>query len=183
MNKYFIQESSEQNAGFSYESDEEKTVVVIQKYFGCVNQSWGYECTYEYSIFPCGQIKVHLDAKTVQNGKLEPPFLPRLGIKMKANKNLQSTVWMGMGPGENYADSCQACYMDIFRSTVDDMGTAYVYPQENGHRENVRWFGISDGSNSLLYIMDRPLGLNLSNYTDERLRFSVLNFLRSTCMC
>lgn len=86
---------------------------------------------------------------------------------MKANKNLQSTVWMGMGPGENYADSCQACYMDIFRSTVDDMGTAYVYPQENGHRENVRWFGISDGSNSLLYIMDRPLGLNLSNYTDE----------------
>ncbi len=167
MNKYFIQESSEQNAGFSYESDEEKTVVVIQKYFGCVNQSWGYECTYEYSIFPCGQIKVHLDAKTVQNGKLEPPFLPRLGIKMKANKNLQSTVWMGMGPGENYADSCQACYMDIFRSTVDDMGTAYVYPQENGHRENVRWFGISDGSNSLLYIMDRPLGLNLSNYTDE----------------
>lgn len=167
MNKYFIQKSSEQNEGFSYESDTEKTVVKIQKYFGCLNQSWGYECVYEYSIYPCGQVRVHLNAHTVQNGKLEPPFLPRLGIKMCGNKVLQKTIWNGMGPGENYVDSKSACHMGIYRSAVEAMGTNYVYPQENGHREDVKWFGIGDGTKSLLCVMEMPLGLNLSNYADE----------------
>lgn len=167
MNKYFIQKSSEQNAGFSYDKQEDRVVVTICKYFGCLNQSWGYECTYEYSIYPCGHLEIHLDAKEVQRGKLEPEFLPRLGIIMRGNRNLQQTIWEGMGPGENYADSKQACQMGIYRSTIDDMGVNYVYPQENGHREDVRWFGIGDGKKTLLCTMESPLGLNLSNYTDE----------------
>ena len=167
MNKYFIQKSSEQNAGISWESDEEKTVVRIRKYFGCMNQSWGYECIYEYTVYPCGQIKVNLDAKTVQRGGLEPPFLPRLGIVMQADKGLQSVIYSGMGPGENYVDSISACRMGIYRNTVEGMGTNYVYPQENGHREKVEWFGIGDGAHTLLCSMEAPLGLNLANYTDE----------------
>ena len=47
------------------------------------------------------------------------------------------------------------------------MGVNYVYPQENGHREDVRWFGMGDGKKTLLCTMESPLGLNLSNYTDE----------------
>ena len=57
--------------------------------------------------------------------------------------------------------------MGIFESTVDEMQTPYVYPQENGHREQVRWFGIGDGEDALLCRTGKPLGLNLSNYTDE----------------
>lgn len=167
MNKYFIQKSSEQNEGFSYEAAEDKVIVRIQKYFGCLNQSWGYECTYEYTVHSCGQMEVHLDAKTVQKGKLEPPFLPRLGVVMHAAKRLQNTVWNGMGPGENYADSKSACQMGIYRNTVNGMGTEYVYPQENGHRECVKWFAAGDGSKSLLCTMEDALGLNISNYTDE----------------
>lgn len=169
MNKYFIQKSSEQNAGMSWESDEEKTVVRIQKYFGCMNQSWGYECTYEYTVYPCGQLRVDLDARTVQRGALEPPFLPRLGIVMRADQSLQNVIYSGMGPGENYVDSASACRMGVFRSSVEKMGTNYVYPQENGHREKVEWFGIGDGEHTLLCAAERPLGLNLSNYTDEML--------------
>ncbi len=167
MNKYFIQKSSEQNAGVSYEEWEDGVNVTICKYFGCLNQSWGYDCTYEYTVYPCGQVEVRLDAREVQRGKLEPEFLPRLGIKMRGNKKLQNTIWEGMGPGENYPDSRQACQMGVYKSNVDDMGVNYVYPQENGHREEVRWFGIRDGEKTLLYTMERPLGLNLSNYTDE----------------
>lgn len=169
LNKYFIQKSSEQNVGFSYEKQDSKVVVTICKYFGCLNQSWGYECTYEYSIYPCGHLEIHLDAKEVQRGKLEPEFLPRLGIIMHGNKKLQQTIWEGMGPGENYPDSKQACQMGIYRSTVDKMGVNYVYPQENGHREDVRWFGIGDGQKTLLCTMEHPLGLNISNYTDENI--------------
>ncbi|MEY8431813.1 glycoside hydrolase family 2 TIM barrel-domain containing protein [Lachnospiraceae bacterium 48-42] len=169
MNKYFIQLSSEQNEGFSWEEQKDRVSVTIRKYFGCLNQSWGYECAYEYSIYPCGQMEVRLDAREIQRGKLEPEFLPRLGIKMRGNRLLQKTVWEGMGPGENYPDSRQACQMDIYKSTVDAMGVNYVYPQENGHREDVYWFGIGNGRKTLLCTMESPLGLNLSNYTDENI--------------
>ena len=167
MNKYFIQKSSEQLEAFSYELSDEKAVVTMQKYFGCLNQSWGYVATYEYTVYPYGQVKVHLDAKTVQNGKLEPEFLPRLGVVLKADKNLQNTMWLGRGNGENYADTLAACPIGVYRSTVDGMGTNYVFPQENGHREDVKWFSIGDEKNSMLCTMEAPYGINLSNYTDE----------------
>ena len=169
MNKYFLQQSLEEMEGFSYTELEDRVRVTIHKYFGCTNQSWGYECTYEYTVFACGQLTIHLDAKAVQQGNLEPPFLPRLGVEMKADRNLTNAIWEGMGPRENYADSCQSCYMGVFESTVDDMATPYVYPQENGHREKVEWFAVSDGADSLLCKMENPLGLNLSYYTDEEI--------------
>lgn len=169
MNKYFLQQSLEEMEGFSYTELEDQVKVTIHKYFGCTNQSWGYECTYEYTVFACGQLTIRLDAKAVQQGNLEPPFLPRLGVEMKADRNLANAIWEGMGPGENYADSCQSCYMGVFESTVDGMMTPYVYPQENGHREKVEWFAVSDGADSLLCKMENPLGLNLSYYTDEEI--------------
>ena len=110
---------------------------------------------------------IHLDAKNVQNGKLEPPFLPRLGVILKANKELQNTVWLGRGPGENYADTLSACPVGVYRSTVDGMGTNYVFPQENGHRESVKWFGLGDKESSMLCKMESPYGVNISNYIDE----------------
>lgn len=169
MNKYFIQKSSEQTEYVDVKAETNQVVVTIGKYFGCLNQSWGYHCDYEYTVYSSGQVKVNLQAKAVQNGKLEPPFLPRLGIVMKAAKTLQDTVWYGMGPGESYVDSCAASSMGIYRSTVEDMGTSYVFPQENGHREQVKWFGIGEGEETLLFTMASPLGLNLANYTDESL--------------
>lgn len=169
LGRHFLQKGSEQTEHFCWREEAGRVKVEIHKYFGCMNQSWGYECAYEYTVFPCGHLEIRLDAKAVQRGKLEPCFLPRLGIVMRGRKALQRTLWNGMGPGENYEDSRSAAHMGLYRSTVDDMGTAYVYPQENGHREAVSWFGIGDGRKTLLCAMDAPLGLNLSNYTDESL--------------
>lgn len=114
-------------------------------------------------------MKVTLNAKTVQNGKEEPEFLPRIGVQMKGNRELQNAMWYGRGFGENYVDSKEAAFMGIYKSSVDGMMTNYVYPQENGHREDVKWFSIGDGKNAMLCMMEAPLGLNLSNYTDESL--------------
>lgn len=169
MNKYFIHKSSEQTEYVRYEAKEDRVIVTIGKYFGCYNQSWGFECDYEYTIYSWGQVKVNLLGKAIQNGKLEPPFLPRIGVVMKGNKELQNTKWYGRGPGENYSDSKEAAIMGTYVSTVDNMGTGYVFPQENGHREDVKWFSIGNNETSLLCKMEQPLGLNLSNCTDESL--------------
>ena len=115
---------------------------------------------------------MNLQAQRVQKGKLEPEFLPRIGIFMKGNKELQKTKWYGLGPGESYPDSKSASSMGIYDSTVDDLQTRYLYPQENGHRENVKWFGLYADQDGLLCKMEKPLGWNLSNYSDESLEIA-----------
>lgn len=172
MNKYFIQKSSEQTEYYTCKEAEGKVIVSIGKYFGCLNQSWGYHCDYEYTIYSCGHVKINIWGKFVQSGKLAPPFLPRLGVVMKGHKKLQNTTWYGMGPGESYADSKAASYMGIYHNTVDGMGTKYVFPQEHGHREQVKWFAVGDGEVNLLCKMENLLGLNLSNHTDESLEIA-----------
>ena len=169
LNKYFIQKPVEECRDISFREEAGQVTVTVQSYFGCYNQSWGFDCTYEYQVYSCGQVKVSLDAKTVQGGKLEPCFLPRLGVVMKTDKAFQNTRWYGLGPGENYVDSREAVRMGIYESTVDGMGTSYVYPQENGHREQVKWFWAGDEGAGLLCKIEGGLGLNLSNCTDESL--------------
>ena len=44
-----------------------------------------------------------------------------------------------------------------------------MYPQENGHREQVKWFALSDEIKTLLCRTEGGLGMNLSNCTDESL--------------
>ena len=169
MNKYFLQKPVEETAYVNWEEEADRTVVRIGTYFSCYNQSWGFSCDYTYEIYSCGQMRVELQGKAVQRGKLEPEFFPRIGITMKADRKLQNTMWYGMGPGESYVDSKAASVMGIYKNTVDGMMTNYVFPQENGHREQVKWFRIGDGRDGLLCKMKAPLGLNLANYTDESL--------------
>ena len=169
MNKYFIQKPVEETEYVNCQETEDKVTVQIGTFFSCYNQSWGFECDYTYEIYSCGQMKVEIQGKAVQRGKLEPPFLPRIGIIMKGNKKFQKTMWYGMGPGESYVDSKAASVMGIYENTVDGMMTDYVFPQENGHRESVKWFCIGDGEDGMLCRMEDKLGLNLANYTDESL--------------
>ena len=169
MNKYFIQKPVEETEYVNCQEAEDKVIVQIGTFFSCFNQSWGFECDYTYEIYSCGQMKIEIQGKAVQRGKLEPPFLPRIGIIMKGNKEFQKAMWYGMGPGESYVDSKAASVMGIYENTVDGMMTDYVFPQENGHRESVKWFCIGDGEDGMLCRMEDKLGLNLANYTDESL--------------
>ena len=169
MNKYFIQKPVEETEYVSCLKEDDKVIVRIGTFFSCYNQSWGFECDYTYTVYSCGQMKVEIQGKAVQRGKLEPAFLPRIGVIMKGNKNFQKTMWYGMGPGESYVDSKAASIMEIYENTVDGMMTDYVFPQENGHHEQVKWFRIGDGKDGLLCKMEEKLGLNLANYTDESL--------------
>ena len=49
-------------------------------------------------------------------------------------------AWFGGGPGEAYPDTKAAASMlGRWESTVDELQTPYVRPQENGARADVRW--------------------------------------------
>ena len=60
--------------------------------------------------------------------------------------------------------------MGIYETDVDGMHTNYVMPQENGHRENVRWITLTDAKEGILITSKEGLGINVHNYTTEALR-------------
>ncbi|MFF3331048.1 glycoside hydrolase family 2 TIM barrel-domain containing protein [Streptomyces sp. NPDC002888] len=64
--------------------------------------------------------------------------LPRLGIRLGLPA-ADRVRWYGGGPGEAYPDTKTAAQLGRWESTVDDLQTPYVRPQENGARADVRW--------------------------------------------
>jgi beta-galactosidase len=64
--------------------------------------------------------------------------LPRLGIRFGLAE-ADAVRWFGGGPGEAYPDTRAASRLGRWHSTVDELQTPYVRPQENGARADVRW--------------------------------------------
>ncbi|MBL1103600.1 DUF4981 domain-containing protein [Streptomyces sp. 5-8] len=81
--------------------------------------------------------RLRLAVATVPEGDWTVP-LPRLGIRFGLPA-ADRVEWFGGGPGEAYPDTKAASAVGRWRSTVEDMQTPYVRPQENGARIEVRW--------------------------------------------
>ncbi|MER5514106.1 glycoside hydrolase family 2 TIM barrel-domain containing protein [Streptomyces sp. NPDC002763] len=64
--------------------------------------------------------------------------LPRLGIRFGLPA-AERVRWFGGGPEEAYPDTRSAALISRWESTVDDLQTPYLRPQENGARADVRW--------------------------------------------
>ncbi|MEU6087305.1 glycoside hydrolase family 2 TIM barrel-domain containing protein [Streptomyces sp. NPDC047085] len=80
--------------------------------------------------------RLRLTVSVTPEGDWRVP-LPRLGIRFGLSAD--RVRWYGGGPGEAYPDSRLASTIARRESTVDDLQTPYVRPQENGARADVRW--------------------------------------------
>ena len=75
--------------------------------------------------------------------------LPRVGVRIGLPKSFKQVAWYGLGPGEAYSDTCQAARVGRWKSSIDDLQTPYVFPQENGSRAETRWLELQSDSTSL----------------------------------
>jgi beta-galactosidase len=71
------------------------------------------------------------------------PDLPRLGMLLVLN-DVDSIEYYGRGPNENYCDRNTASFIDIYSSNIKDQYFAYIRPQENGYKTDVRWLKIGN---------------------------------------
>lgn len=76
------------------------------------------------------------------------PELPRLGIVMSLNKDLEYLKWHGHGPYENYSDRKTSCPIGTYESTVTEQYIPYPHPQETGNKEGIRTIKLTDRSGS-----------------------------------
>ena len=111
-----------------------------------------------YTIAPAAKdliIKAELKYKIYSDGEVEitsngefadqkEHSLPRIGLELELNHELENISWFGRGPGESYPDSKRAAYIDLFTKKVGELHTPYVYPQDNGNRSDTKWLELKN---------------------------------------
>ncbi len=95
----------------------------------------------EYGVFGNGVI--HIVNKVAPTGLKKLQVLPRVGLKLALNGALEKVAWYGRGPHENYPDRKTSAFLGCYESTVTDLFTPYLIPQENGARCDVRWLKLT----------------------------------------
>lgn len=144
-------------------------LVRVQTHFAPLSMAFGFKGIYTWRIRRNGELQLSLEMKGFRYSGFVPEFIPRIGIEMELPGEMEHITWYGLGPEENYCDMKSAARMGIYRKTVGEMHTEYAKPQENGHREEVRWFAAGDKEESLLICSDRGIGIDVHDYTIEDL--------------
>jgi beta-galactosidase len=112
-------------------------VVVRSRAAGAAVAS-GFALVHRWAAVEGGGVRLDLDV--TPEGRWESS-VPRLGftLALACPDPLGAHLeWVGLGPGEAYADSRTAVSVGRWSAAVADLQTPYVVPQENGCRQEVR---------------------------------------------
>ncbi|TMR23823.1 DUF4981 domain-containing protein [Nonomuraea turkmeniaca] len=97
----------------------------------------GMRATYRWTPGTDGSLLLNVDIEPEGDW---PDPIPRLGLTMTLpGTAVDRVTWFGRGPGEAYPDTGMAARVGRWTKTIDELQVPYVYPQENGHRADVRW--------------------------------------------
>lgn len=123
----------------------------VSMLFDLVNDSGAVIATYtsSYTIFGSGDIRVDNHFKmTAQN----LPEIVRMGMNLVMPVQFDQVTWLGRGPHESYWDRKTSAFVGLYSGTVAEQYWAYIRPQENGNKTDVRWAAVTDKSgNGLLF--------------------------------
>ena len=97
-----------------------------------------------YTVNGLGEIHVNSQFQPTESSKLE--YMPRYGIRLAIDKNLDTVNYYGSGPFENYEDRNTAAHIGAYTAKVADFYVPYIRPQENGYRTQVRTVSFGDKS-------------------------------------
>jgi beta-galactosidase len=147
----------------------------------------GNPYTVSYTVFPSGELHVGakyspVDFVAIQTAESDEERLatesasgalararrtdtrleiPRVGVRFRLPAEMNQVQYFGRGPDENYLDRNRGSHVGHYTTTVEDMYTRYVRPQENGHRTDTRWLALHQrNGRGLLIQADSTFGFN-----------------------
>ncbi len=125
----------------------------------------------EYLIDFRGKITLQLSLK--KKGNL--PDLPRLGIKLILNENLEHFQWFGLGPHDSYNDRKSSVSYGLWQSSVNEQFTSFPRPQHHGNKEETQLIRFYLGSPNNQKLTENGQGLEIKSL-EKPFSFSALHF-------
>ncbi len=124
--------------------------------------------TLEYRINNIGEIAVK---QTLVPGEgRDVPDMMRFGMRMRMPAEYCLIDYYGRGPGENYTDRKNSAMLGRYCQTVEEQFHAYIRPQENGLKSDVRRWKQSDiAGNGIEISAPEPFSASALNYSQESL--------------
>lgn len=167
---YGLTQLNWQSKGMKLTKNTDGTLTVVCNVDVTGSKSAGFTHTATWSFKPDGTISVRNDIEPYGH---QPAALPRLGLSLLVNPELEQVRWYGRGPLENYVDRCTGSFLRVWDSTVTDMYEEYVRPQDNGYRSDVRWLSLSDKKGKGVRISgDCPLFFQALHYSWDDLMYA-----------
>ena len=138
--------------------------------------------TNKVTVFPDG--RVLFDVQAVKDPEIET--LPRIGLRLFLNKNMNQVSYYGMGPGETYIDKHHSGHHGCFMGTAASMHEDYIRPQENGSHYDCDYVSVKGRELSLTAACadqdtDQTFSFNVSTFTQEELEHKQHNYELEPC--
>ncbi|WP_353816196.1 glycoside hydrolase family 2 TIM barrel-domain containing protein [Agromyces sp. SYSU T00266] len=93
----------------------------------------------------------------------------RVGVRFELEGRFDDAEWVGLGPWENYPDRHSSALLGRWASSIDDLATPYLIPQENGTRGGVDHLEISGPAGVVTVTSAQPLHVSASRHTLDEL--------------
>ena len=124
--------------------------------------------TLTYTINNEGAVKVTQKMTADKGAKVSNLF--RFGMQLVMPKSFENISYYGRGPVENYADRKSCTDLGIYNQTVSEQFYAYIRPQENGTKSDIRWWKqLNDAGCGLQFVAEVPFSASALHYTIESL--------------
>jgi len=107
-----------------------------------------------YKVYGDREIEIINNFKTTAE-KL--PEIPRMGMNLQLACEYENMEWLGRGPQENYCDRNTGALVGLYNGKVKDQYWAYIRPQENGNKTDVRWVAFTNSEGNGLLSVGSPL--------------------------
>ncbi len=154
-----------QAASVQVARDDDSVVIVVEQTLVGSAADKPIRFVHTYRIAPTGVIAVD---NTVE---VHPdlPSLPRVGVIMQTAPGFERLEWFGRGPHENYVDRNAGVAVRRFAGSVDEQFVPYILPQENGHKTDVRWFTLDNGTAGVRFSAHPLFEFGVGHFTPDEL--------------
>lgn len=107
-----------------------------------------------YAVYDNGEIKV---TNTFLKTDARLPEIVRMGMNLQMPRKYDQMTWFGRGPHESYWDRKTSAFVGKYAGSVAEQFWAYLRPQENGNKTDVRWVSITNMAGQGLMFIGQPL--------------------------
>lgn len=126
----------------------------------------GFHITLTYRLYADGLILTEYEGEPFG---VFPEVLPRIGVCLPLEKDLDTACWYGRGPEECYCDRKAHCNFGFYELPVSDMNFKYDIPQECGNREDTAFVSVKGDGRTLTVIGADRFAFSLHDFSLEEL--------------